>query len=138
MLCWNSATTTKPGSGISTWGKHCYFLMRRKRLWRSLRLTFLLLLFSLLFTQSCNTPTLTPARSLAKTRGYTFNYVEWEVDAILGKLTQELFGFQAFIPDDEREQAVLEYFALQNHFWTVQGQIEQVTAHPANTDPRVL
>jgi len=86
-----------------------------------LRLAALLAVVALLF--DVQSPPYN-ARVLRETRGQTFNYVEWEVGAILSKLHQELFGYHAYIPEEQRRAFVLDYFDLRGRLFALEGQIE--------------
>jgi len=64
----------------------------RKCAWLVLRLAVLFLLIALIFDHGSEDESGVTARVLATTRGYTFNYVQWEVEALLSKARQEFFG----------------------------------------------
>ena len=96
-----------------------------KRFWTAFRLAVLLLAFALILDHDSENPNTNSNRILAASRGYTFNYVEWEANALFNKLKQELFGFHAYIPESERKILLLDYFDLQRQLWQVETQIEQ-------------
>lgn len=96
------------------------------RLWLGLRLLLLAALIAVLIPRSNEDTRSIQARVLASVRGQTFNYVEWEVNAIWNKLRQELFGYHAFLPEANRTQLVLDYFAAQRRVWEIESQLIQL------------
>lgn len=95
-----------------------------KYLWLFLRLFILFFLIAIIFDRGSENEEGITARVLSTTRGYTFNYVQWEAEALLSKARQEFFGFHAFIPESEREKLVLDYLALQGQLWGLERQLE--------------
>ena len=95
-----------------------------RRLSRFLRLALLLLVLMVVLDKDGDNPNATTSRILAATRGYTFDYVDWELGALFSKAKQELFGFHAYIPDDNRNAILLDYLRLQNRAFTLQQQAE--------------
>lgn len=81
-----------------------------KRMWLFLRLSLILLLFPLVIANASIDETTPSARIWAAARGHSFNYVNWEINALLSKARQELTGVHSYIPPDEKNEYVLAYF----------------------------
>lgn len=94
------------------------------RLWTALRLLIIGLLLAMGIKEEQQDMSSLEARIYAPTRDYAFDFVQWEVEALFSKAQQELFGFHAYIPEAERKQLVLDYMALQNRVFILQGQLE--------------
>lgn len=60
----------------------------------------------------------------AQVRGYEFNYIGWEVDALWQKFKQSLFGFQTYISDTEAKSLTIEYLQT----------VRQIQEHDAQID----
>jgi|GEM_PF-4247289 len=95
-----------------------------RRIWLAIRLLGLALLVLLALPRSTIDDRTPSARVYGAVRGETFNYVEWEIDALWSKVWQSAFGYTDFIPPDQQNQLILKYFSLQNQLWTVEQQLQ--------------
>jgi hypothetical protein len=68
-------------------------------------------------------------------RDELFDYVSWEIDAVWGKVRQELLGVHPYLPDDARRELVLDYLDRVARVQTLNGEIERTYADPAIPDP---
>jgi hypothetical protein len=102
----------------------------RRRIGTALRLLILLLIIALVFQRGTEDEQRINARLYAVTREHSFNYVNWEVEALLTKAGQELFGFHAYIPESEREDLLVEYFTLQTRLTILDQQMGAALALP--------
>ena len=79
--------------------------------WHWLRLLFLLLI--LLFTIKDGLPDNSRrGRIFAQVQGYEFNYVAWEINALFQKISQAMFGFDAYAAEADERAVVIEYLQL--------------------------
>lgn len=90
-----------------------------------LRLAFLCLGISLLFNHNSDQPSLLQNRILAVARGESFDYAEWELQALWNKAQQELWGYHAFIPEADRSAYVLAYFDRKQQLSSLESQLAQ-------------
>ncbi len=98
------------------------------RFWR---IFLLLLLIALVIDRNADHDTSVRGRIALVTRGERFDFAVWEIQAILNKAQQELFGYHAYISEDKRKQLVLEYFTLQGQLWALEQQIEAESLQPS-------
>lgn len=105
----------------------------RRRVWLFSRVTVLLLLLALLIDRNADHDTSLDGRISLATRGERFDFAVWEVQALLTKASQEMFGYHAYISEEERKKLVLEYLTLQNHLWALEQQIEAAALNPDAT-----
>ena len=98
-----------------------------KRFWRVARLFIILAFIAVFFEKSHDDFNESSSRILAASRDHTFNYVEWELNALFSKLRQELWGFHGYLPADDQNRLVLDYFAQQRRLWQVDAEIETVS-----------
>ena len=75
------------------------------------------------------------ARVTSLAREDLFDYVAWEVDALWGKLDQELFGVQSYLPEADRSALVVEYLTTLNEAQRLDAEIERLYTDPDVTDP---
>lgn len=67
----------------------------------------------------------------AQVRGYTFNYISWELDALFQKASQALFGFQSYMTEAEAKEMVIEYLQLTGRLLDINAEIEAIYANQA-------
>jgi hypothetical protein len=68
-------------------------------------------------------PRTTPNRVYAATRGRSFDFMAWEVDALWSKLRQELWGMHDYLPLEAQKRAVLGYLQTQGTLWRVEASL---------------
>ncbi|NJL96004.1 MAG: hypothetical protein HC915_20870 [Anaerolineae bacterium] len=98
-----------------------------RRLWIAARLLFIFVGMALLLDQDHEDMRGVQARLLGATRHHSFNFVQWEVDALLSKARQEFWGYHAYIPEAERNALVLGYFDRKRQVFQLEEQIEAAT-----------
>lgn len=69
-------------------------------------------------------------------REYEFNYLAWEVEAIIGKIEQTLFGLHPFLTEDQRSQLVRDYMDNLSAVLTLEGQVNTIFSNPNEADPQ--
>ncbi len=72
----------------------------------------------------------------AAARPYEFNYIAWEVEALWSKARQSMWGYQSYVPEADRKEAILEYIELVGQLLDLQSQLEAtyITPSAANAD----
>ncbi|MFP4321256.1 MAG: hypothetical protein ACLFTK_02270 [Anaerolineales bacterium] len=105
-----------------------------RHLWTALRLLALFFLIAWLFSGEGLPEDSPRGRIYALTRHQSFDYIEWEIEALWAKAQQTLFGYGAYIPEDAQRAYLLDYFATQNQLWTLQGQRDQILQSGAAPD----
>ncbi len=68
-------------------------------------------------------------------RNEQFDYVKWEVNALAGKVDQELYGVQPFMTEADRSNYVRAYMNDLGHAQQLEVQINNIYADPSVTDP---
>ncbi|MBZ0320749.1 MAG: hypothetical protein K8L91_30325, partial [Anaerolineae bacterium] len=74
----------------------------------------------------------------AAARPYEFNYIAWEVEALWSKTRQSLWGYQSYVPEADRKEAILEYIELVGQLLDLESQLEAIYATPSGADADVL
>lgn len=107
--------------------------------WRRIRLT---LIYGVLFTLMLwglhwehRPPGSFDARLDRILRGDYFDFVSWEVEALLGKLGQALTTPQNYLDEALRKQVVLDYLELVARIHQVEAEIARIYANPDVSDP---
>jgi len=107
--------------------------------WRRVRriLTYTVLCIAIVWTiQWEHLPPGSTGAQLARIlRGNYFDFVTWEVEALLDKLGQELTTPQGYLDDAARKQVVLDYLDLVARIRRAEGEIARIYADPDVTDP---
>lgn len=113
-----------------------WILLGLRWLRRLIRYTLLALLFCLLIQRS-NFPVNSRWGAItAVIRGYQFDYVDWEVGALLSKIGQTLWGAHPFMNERDRSQYVRDYMADLELARQLEAQIDAMFADPNVADPR--
>jgi hypothetical protein len=101
--------------------------MVAKFVWHHLSLLVLLLV-----SLTLSTPNLSSVEARAKnfTRPIEFDYVTWDLSALLVKLEQAGVQVQNLLPVDQRQLLVLRYFELVQELEEVSFQVEQAYIDP--------
>ncbi len=73
-------------------------------------------------------------RPRAFTRALEFNYVNWEADAILGKMAEGALSAPRYMTIAQQENVVKSYLDLVQEINTEDNQVEKIYANPAITD----
>ena len=71
----------------------------------------------------------------AYTRALEFDYVNWTLDAMLGKVEQGSLGAMRYVSSDSARAIVLDYLKVVDESQLLQWEIERVYSDPAITDP---
>lgn len=71
----------------------------------------------------------------AYTRAIEFDYVNWTLDAMLGKVEQGSLGAMRYVSSDSARAIVLDYLKVVDESQLLQWEIERVYSDPAITDP---
>lgn len=64
-----------------------------------------------------------------------FNYITWEIDALLAKVDQTLFGLHPFIDEETRSQLVRDYMTELARAQSLEAQVNAIYTDPSITDP---
>lgn len=97
---------------------------------------FLLLLLLLFGLQYSTLPLGLQWNAIAlMVRDYQFDYVAWEVEALMAKAGQTLYGLQPFMDEVARSQYVRDYMADLAEAQSLEGQVGTIFTNPAVTDP---
>ena len=103
------------------------------------RHTWLLILLSLLLTLSANGPP--PGRLETRIHymlaGEQFDFVGWEIRAVLGKLAYSLGAPQRYMDEQARHDFFLDYLRLVSDIQRVDSEIRKVYTDPDVADPEV-
>ena len=75
-------------------------------------------------------------RVRAYTRNIEFDYIQWILDALGIKLTQQALGVVRYLPEEQRRQAALEYLTLVQQIQQGEGELNNIYADPNITDPK--
>ena len=68
-------------------------------------------------------------------RDELFDFVSWEVDALWGKLTQDLLGVQPYLDADTSEALLTGYLDTLAQVQVIDARIDQIYADPSVADP---
>jgi hypothetical protein len=74
-------------------------------------------------------------RAMPFVRDELYDFVAWEVDALWGKLTQDLLGVQPYLDPETGETVFKNYLTTLAQVQSLDAQIDQIYADPAITDP---
>lgn len=74
----------------------------------------------------------------AAARSYEFNYIAWEVEALWSKAKQSQWGYQSYVPEADRKEAILEYIGLVGQLLDLEGQLEATYTTPSATNADAL
>jgi hypothetical protein len=107
----------------------------RRWFWRALEVGLWLLVCALALAYSSPPPQDIVAILGRVTGDYSFDYVTWEVDALLGKLDAALFGVHPYLEEDQRAHVVRDYLDLVNHTHHLEEQVRQIYGDPSIEDP---
>lgn len=126
-------TTTRP---LTRWHQ-AWTQARRivRRLWEVAARLGLLALIVLLVGEGVVVDESLRGRATALARPYLFDYAEWEIDALWGKLRQELFGVGSYLDEEARHAQVLAYLTTLAQVQQLEAQIERIYADPEVSDP---
>ncbi len=75
-------------------------------------------------------------RVRAYTRNIEFDYIQWILDALGIKLTQQALGVARYLPEEQRRQAALEYLKLVQQIQQGEGELNNIYADPNVADPK--
>jgi hypothetical protein len=75
-------------------------------------------------------------RVRAYTRDIEFDYIQWILDALGIKLTQQALGVTRYMPEEERRQTALEYLKLVQQIQQDEGKLNNIYADPNVSDPQ--
>jgi hypothetical protein len=75
------------------------------------------------------------ARVTALARDDLFDYVSWEIDALWGKVREELFGVAPYLDADEQHDLVIGYLVRLSDVQGLEDRIEGIYADPNVPDP---
>jgi hypothetical protein len=75
-------------------------------------------------------------RVRAYTRNIEFDYIEWILNALDIKLTQQALGIDQYLPEDVRRQTALEYLKLVQQIQQSEASLNEIYADPKITDPK--
>jgi hypothetical protein len=67
-------------------------------------------------------------------RDYQFDYISWEIGALMAKAGQTLFGVHPFMSEEDRSAAVRAYMADLARVQSLEGQINAIYANSANPE----
>ncbi len=70
-------------------------------------------------------------RIWAQVAGYEFNYIAWELDALLHKARQAFFGFDTYASEIDEKTLVIDYLVLTGEAFALENQLE--TLHASNS-----
>lgn len=106
--------------------------------WRGLRARVVLIGWALAFIAFVPAPapagTALDERVLGKARDYLYNYVSWELEAILFKIRQAHSSLAPFTTETERARFVIRYLDAVRRADELNGQIDRVFADPNQPD----
>lgn len=103
--------------------------------WRGLGAALLLGLFLVAVRGPRPDPTSTDTQALGLARNYLFDFVDWEVGALLDKVANDTIGPQRYMTEDERVQYVRDYFKLVDDIARLEQQVEDIYVDPNVQDP---
>ena len=104
-------------------------------LWRAGVIAAGLLLMTILLQRSTY-PTYLQFNAVADmVSDYQFDYISWEVDALLAKAGQTLRGNHAYVSESERSQFVRDYMADLGRARQLEGEVAAVYTDPDISDP---
>jgi hypothetical protein len=75
-------------------------------------------------------------RVRAYTRKIEFDYVEWILDALGIKLTQQALGIDHYLSEETRRQTALEYLQLVQQIQQNEARLNDIYADPNISDPK--
>jgi hypothetical protein len=84
--------------------------------------------------------TVPPGDQLERVRAFTraieFNYLDWTLGALGGKLNDLALGTQSYLPDENVDrQLVLDYLALVTEIQSAEGRLNDIYADPQIPNP---
>ncbi|KAB2857827.1 MAG: hypothetical protein F9K46_12495, partial [Anaerolineae bacterium] len=74
----------------------------------------------------------------AAARPYEFNYIAWEVEALWSKAKQSQWGYQSYVPEAERKDAILKYIELVGQLLDLHSQLEATYTTPSSDNANDL
>ncbi len=95
---------------------------------------FIMVVLAMLLGSDVYVPADTAGRVGYHIRGIEFDYVDWTVAAVAGKLRQSSVAEQDFLDEAVRVQQVRDFFALRQELEGVEAQIAQRYADPEVSD----
>jgi len=111
-------------------------IYRAVRVVRRLLGYFLLLMLMLFGLQYSTLPLGLQWNAVAlAVRDYQFDYVAWEINALLAKTGQTLFGLQPFMNETNRSQYVRDFMADLAEAQGLEAQVSAIFTDPSVTDP---
>jgi hypothetical protein len=75
-------------------------------------------------------------RVRAYTRDIEFDYIQWILDALGIKLTQQALGVTRYMTEEERRQIALEYLKLVQQIQQGESELNNIYADPNTVDPK--
>lgn len=105
------------------------------KFWTWFERSLLLLLCLLLLTQSVYIPQTTVDKVRQYTGTLEFDYFTWEVNSLLLKLGQSGLQINNRVDSSTQHSLVTSYFSLVQKEESLDGQISEIYANPAVTDP---
>ena len=106
----------------------------------SLRRVFSLLVLMLFAIPMLGGSTVVLSNQVERVRAYTrdieFDYVEWILDALDIKLTQQALGVTRYLPDEMRRQTALEYLKVIQQIQQDEASLNDIYADPNIADPQ--
>lgn len=108
--------------------------MRIRRLFRSLKLLLLAIFFLLIFTREWPPFGDEYYRITQLVGQRQFDFLTWEVNAVVSKASAVLANGDAFLDEASRKQAVLDYLALIQTVQQLEAQINQIYTDPTVVD----
>jgi hypothetical protein len=104
-------------------------------LWQQRHLLLLLAALSLLLIGEGPPPGLLDTRIDRRLAGDRFDFVSWEVDALLGKLLQSLIAPQRYMDEDARHDLVVDYMSLVGEIQRLEWDVSLIYVDPNVDDP---
>ncbi|MDX1991931.1 MAG: hypothetical protein SF029_06065 [bacterium] len=116
---------------------HIFSLLRKALLylWRRFKWTLGLLLFVLVVQRSTYPLHLTWNAVSVMVDDYYFDYLGWEVNAILTKAGQVLWGAQPYMSEADRSQYVRDYMTDLARARQLEAQVNAIYTDPAISNP---
>ncbi len=103
--------------------------------WRIIRITLLSLIAILFLQRSVLEPGDQTERVRAFTRQIEFDYINWTLDALHGKLGQIGLGSADYLAPDHQSQIVLDYIDLVEQIFQYESYLDEYYTNPEITDP---
>jgi hypothetical protein len=92
--------------------------------------------FTLILSRDVYVAADTSGRTRQHVRAVEFDFVDWTVAAVAGKLRQASLDEQAYLSEGERAAVVREFFHLRQSLEGVEGEIAARFADPDEADPQ--